>query len=88
MVKLQNTHQCHFIVTLFFLLFVQIETMGSNSKKVVAVGDFGCGKTSLLNVLSMDKAVDVNKAQILENEVIDVEVDGTKVALLLCSTAG
>ena len=62
--------------------------MGSITKKLVAVGDVGCGKTSLLNVFSMDRAFDVSNPQILENLVIDVKVHDTIVALLLCSTAG
>ena len=44
------------------------------NKKVVLVGDPGCGKTSLLVVFLRNK--------------INVEVDETKVALSLTSTAG
>ena len=58
------------------------------SKKVVAVGDAGCGKTSLLTVFSKDNVLDENTPHTLENIVIDVEVDGTKVALSLCNTSG
>ena len=54
----------------------------------MAVGDVGCGKTSLLLVFSTDKALDGNTPQKPQNEVIDVEIDGVNVALSICSTAG
>ena len=62
--------------------------MASISKKVVAVGDVGCGKTSLFSVFLTGNALDVNTPHILDNEVMDVDVDGTIVALSLCSTGG
>ena len=91
MVKLSNINQCHYILLqtfFYFLFFQQIRTMASISKKVVAVGDAGCGKNSLLIAFSKDKALDESSPQILEYGVIDARVDGTKVALNFCSTSG
>ena len=63
--------------------------MASITKKVVAVGDPGCGKTSLLTVIWMDKFPDEDLHHTFEKEDIDVvRVDGTKVSLSLCNTAG
>ena len=55
---------------------------------MVAVGDAGCGKTSLLIVLSTDMVLGVNTPHTLENDVIDVKIDGKIVQLSLCSIAG
>ena len=57
-------------------------------KKLVAVGDVGCGKTSLLNVFTTNEAIDENVSQTLVNESIEAEVDGLVIELSLCSTAG
>ena len=63
--------------------------MASITKKLVAVGDPGCGKTSLLTVIWMDKFPDEDLHHTFEKEVIDVVmVGGTKVSLSLCNTAG
>ena len=62
--------------------------MESISLKAVALGDAGCGKTSLLSVFSMNETLDGNTSHTLQNEVINVEVDGTEFALYLCNTAG
>ena len=61
--------------------------MASISKKVVAVGDAGCGKRSLLTVFSTDKFPDEESPRIYQREVEHV-VDGKKVVLSLYSTAG
>ena len=58
------------------------------SKKVVLVGDPGCGKTSLLVVFSTKEKLDKTTPDKLKNEPINVEVDGTKVALSVSTTAG
>lgn len=55
---------------------------------MVAVGDAGCGKTSLLIALSTDKVFDEKTPHTLENEVMYVEIDGKNVELSFCSTAG
>ena len=62
--------------------------MANISKKVVVVGDAGCGKTSLLIVYSTDKVLDRNTSHTLGYKVMDVVVDGQKIALSLCSTSG
>ena len=77
-------YKCHKNLLLYSLL--QLSTMASISKKVVAVGDVGCGKTSLLNVFSTGNALDVNTPHTLENEVTNVIIDDTLVSLSLCST--
>ena len=55
---------------------------------MVAVGEAGCGKTSLLIVLSTNMAIDENTPHTLENDVINVEIDGKKVEISLCSISG
>ena len=62
--------------------------MESIGVKAVVLGDAGCGKTSLLTVFSMNETPDGNTSHTLQNDVIDVEVDGTKLTLYLCNTAG
>ena len=62
--------------------------MACINKKIMAVGDVGCGKTALLIAYSTDNVVDETTHQTLENEIIGVIVDGQEVALSLCSTAG
>ena len=62
--------------------------MASISKRMVVVGDAGCGKTSLLIAYSTDKPVEGNKPRILEKENIDVMVNKDMVSLTLGSTAG
>ena len=65
-------------------------SMASKSKKIVAVGDAGCGKKCLLIVYSMNTAVDTNLSHKLEleNEVIDVNVNGQEVTLSLGTITG
>ena len=62
--------------------------MASISNKLVAVGDAGCGKTSLFNVFLTGNALDGNTPHKFKKEVIDVVFDTKTVELSLCSTAG
>ena len=62
--------------------------MDKISKKVVAVGDAGCGKSSLLIVSSTDKDLDGYPPSKLNNVVVDIDVDGNEVELFLYNTAG
>ena len=62
--------------------------MASISKKVVVVGDAGCGKSSLLTVYLTDKVLDSNNPHRVENEVTNVVVDGQEVELSLFNTSG
>ena len=57
-------------------------------KKVVAVGDAGCGKTTLLIALSTDRVLGENIPHTLEYDNIEVEIDGKSVQISLCGIAG
>ena len=57
-------------------------------KKLVIVGDGGCGKTCLLTVFSKDQFPEVYIPAVFENYVADIEVDGKQVELSLWDTAG
>ena len=74
--------------TIFFCHPIQLIKMASISKRMVVVGDAGCGKTSLLIAYSTDKPVEGNKPRILEKENVDVMVNKDSVSLTLGSTAG
>ena len=62
--------------------------MASISKKVLVLGDAGCGKSSILTVYLTDKGFDSNTPGRVENEVKNVVVDGKKVELSLFNTSG
>ncbi|KAH3700828.1 hypothetical protein DPMN_075808 [Dreissena polymorpha] len=62
--------------------------MAAIRKKLVIVGDGACGKTSLLIVFSKDQFPQNYVPTVFENYVADIEVDGKKVELLLCDSAG
>ena len=62
--------------------------MASISKKVMVVGDAGCGKSSLLTVYLTDKDLDSNTPRRVDNEVTNVVVDGQEVELSLFNTSG
>ena len=62
--------------------------MASNSKKVVVLGDAGCGKSSLLTVFLTDKGFDSNTPCRLENDVIKVVDDRQSVEFCLFNTSG
>ena len=62
--------------------------MTSISKKVMVVGDAGCGKNSLLNVFSMNNGIDEDTPVAFDNDIFDVEVNGKTVSLFLWSTSG
>uniref|UniRef100_V9L3L6 Rho-related GTP-binding protein RhoB n=1 Tax=Callorhinchus milii TaxID=7868 RepID=V9L3L6_CALMI len=57
-------------------------------RKLVIVGDGGCGKTSLLFVLSKDEFPEEYVPTVFETYVADIEVDGKPVELALWDTAG
>ena len=63
-------------------------SMASTVKKVVVVGDSGCGKSSLLGVFMTNKDLDVNTPTKIEDEVVTVRFKGKEVPLSLWSTAG
>ena len=62
--------------------------MESISTKIVAVGDAGCGKTTLLIAFSTDNIPEKDKPQKYMREIIDVDVGGKRIVLSLCNTAG
>ena len=49
------------------------------SKKLVIIGDAGCGKTSILMVFSRDQYPEVYVPTVYEHYVADTEVNGKKV---------
>ena len=53
--------------------------MAAIRKKLVIVGDGGCGKTCLLTVFSKDQFPEVYVPTVFENEVTDIAVDGKQV---------
>lgn len=65
-----------------------LSTMASIRKKIVAVGDAECGKTTLLIAFSTDKVPDKDTPLTYTSELIDVDIKGKKVALSLHNTAG
>ena len=62
--------------------------MASTAKKVVVVGDSGCGKSSLLGVFMTNKELDETTPTKFENEIVTVRFKGKEVPLSLWSTAG
>ncbi|XP_078384700.1 ras-like GTP-binding protein RHO isoform X2 [Oculina patagonica] len=62
--------------------------MAAIRKKLVIVGDRGCGKTSLLFVFSKDEFPEFYEPTVFDNYVADIEVDGKFVELVLWDTAG
>uniref|UniRef100_A0AC34GWP3 Uncharacterized protein n=1 Tax=Panagrolaimus sp. ES5 TaxID=591445 RepID=A0AC34GWP3_9BILA len=57
-------------------------------KKLVIVGDGGCGKTCLLIVFSRDHFPDIYVPTVFENYIADFECDGKQIELALWDTAG
>ena len=57
-------------------------------KKLVIVGDGGCGKTSLLTVFTKGKFPKEYVPTVFENDVKDVKIDSETVELALWDTAG
>ncbi|XP_075430191.1 rho-related GTP-binding protein RhoA-A-like isoform X2 [Ascaphus truei] len=57
-------------------------------RKLVTVGDGGCGKTCLLIVFSGDEFPESYIPTVLDNYVADIEVDNRQVELILWDTAG
>lgn len=58
-------------------------------KKLVIVGDGGCGKTCLLTVFSKGTFPDVYVPTVFENDVKDIEIDNNEIVeLALWDTAG
>ncbi|RUP51262.1 small GTPase superfamily [Jimgerdemannia flammicorona] len=57
-------------------------------RKLVVLGDGGCGKTSLLNVFTRKYFPQVYEPTIFENYVYDFTLDGQEISLSLWDTAG
>ena len=57
-------------------------------KKLVIVGNGGCGKTSLLTVFSKGTFPDEYIPTVFENDVKDVTIDGEVIELAVWDTAG
>jgi len=57
-------------------------------RKVVVVGDGGCGKTSLLNVFTRGFFTQIYEPTVFENYVQDIQVNDQVVELSLWDTAG
>ncbi|KAG8695740.1 GTP-binding protein Rho1 [Ceratobasidium sp. 394] len=62
--------------------------MGVIERKLVILGDGGCGKTSLLIVFAMGIFPEMYVPTVFENYVAEVEIDGRHVELELWDTAG
>ena len=62
--------------------------MAAIRKKMLIVGDSGCGKTCLYTVFTKDKFPELYLPKIFEGYVADIEVDGKQVELALWDTAG
>ena len=60
--------------------------MASTVKKVVAVGDAGCGKASLLSVIRSGRVLK-RSSPYITNNVVTIEVDGKFVTHSLWSTS-
>ena len=57
--------------------------MAAIRKKLVIVGDGGCGKTCLLIVFSKDQFPEVYIPTVFENYVADIEVDGKQAGVVI-----
>ena len=62
--------------------------MDKIGKKVVVVGDAGCGKTSLLIVSSTNKYLNESPPSKVEHVAVDIEMGRNEVELFLYNTAG
>ncbi|KIL55396.1 hypothetical protein M378DRAFT_49037, partial [Amanita muscaria Koide BX008] len=62
--------------------------MAQIKRKLVIVGDGGCGKTSLLIVFSKGTFPEIWDPTVFKDYVADVEVDGKYVELALWDTSG
>ena len=62
--------------------------MAAIRKKMLIVGDSGCGKTCLYTVFTKDKFPELYVPKTFEGYVADIEVDGKQVELALWDTVG
>ena len=75
-------------VVQFSLPTLQLCSMAKTVKKVVILGDAGCGKSSLMDVFTTNKELEEDTLITIENRIVPFKFKGKEISLSLWSASG